>query len=563
MAFYKRMLAMAAALLMTVGVVGLGAVPAEKVRADAQNNIYQTEGEWEYEILEDGTANLMCYGGSDIVIEVPKSIAGRKVTGIGGSSYREFCGNQVKKAEKVIIPDTVTSIGVAAFWGCSSLKEIVIPDSVTYIGGVAFEGTKWLEEQRAKSPLVAVNGILVDAKTAKGDVKIPDGVVKISPLAFSENKDVTSVEMPDTVAEIGFQAFARCTSLKSVKLSEGLTATSNALFIFCDALESVNIPWRMTYIARDTFYCCSSLERIDIPFGVTEIAEEAFCGTAIRDITLPEGVEKIGDKAFDCDMLESVKIPRSVKEIGENLFGGDAENKVIYGYAGTAAEAYAAENDIAFMVLDTNPSEEIFSTITVNPAAGDTAAEFEMGKMDIMYPFSLLLDKEEFEDAIYGNIRFDITLSVTKTDESVSEADRELILNAVDSASKEGKANYKVMNYFDIQFGATVGDREVKVIESPKAITISVPIDNAANGVYKVARIHGGEAELLDAELSGDGTRLIFETDKFSTYAIVYSDVASGGGAPTKLIALFVLAGLAMLAAGGAIAAKRFNFKHN
>ena len=38
----------------------------------------------------------------------------------------------------VVIPDSVTSIGDSAFWGCSSLTSVTIPDSVTSIGDWAF-----------------------------------------------------------------------------------------------------------------------------------------------------------------------------------------------------------------------------------------------------------------------------------------------------------------------------------------------------------------------------------------------------------------------------------------
>ena len=41
------------------------------------------------------------------------------------------------KGGAVVIPDSVTSIGDRAFWGCRKLTSITIPDSVTSIGNYA------------------------------------------------------------------------------------------------------------------------------------------------------------------------------------------------------------------------------------------------------------------------------------------------------------------------------------------------------------------------------------------------------------------------------------------
>ena len=52
----------------------------------------------------------------------------RGVTSIGEAAF-EGCSN----LKKIVIPKSVTSISYRAFKGCSNLKKIVIPKSVTHI----------------------------------------------------------------------------------------------------------------------------------------------------------------------------------------------------------------------------------------------------------------------------------------------------------------------------------------------------------------------------------------------------------------------------------------------
>lgn len=71
-------------------------------------------------------------------IEMP-SLKTIVITGgdVIGDRVFEYCGSSVVS---ITIPDSVTSIGGDAFYGCSSLTSIVIPDSVTSIGEWAFAG---------------------------------------------------------------------------------------------------------------------------------------------------------------------------------------------------------------------------------------------------------------------------------------------------------------------------------------------------------------------------------------------------------------------------------------
>ena len=92
--------------------------------------------------------------------------------------------------EKVIIPNSVTSIESGAFYGCTSLKSITIPNSVTSIGREAFEYC-----------------------TSLKSITIPNSVTSIESGAFCECTSLKSITIPNSVTSIGDRAFDECTNL--------------------------------------------------------------------------------------------------------------------------------------------------------------------------------------------------------------------------------------------------------------------------------------------------------------------------------------------------------------
>ena len=83
-----------------------------------------------------------------------------------------------RAGERITIPDSVTTIGQWAFYGCSSLATVTIGNSVTAIGDYAFDGC---------SSLAAVT--------------IPDSVTAIGKGAFDDCSSLATVTIPDTVPD--------------------------------------------------------------------------------------------------------------------------------------------------------------------------------------------------------------------------------------------------------------------------------------------------------------------------------------------------------------------------
>jgi len=227
----------------------------------------------------------------------------------GNSTYdsRNDCNAIIETAtnslisgcKNTVIPNSVTSIGNNAFYGCSGLTSLTIPNSVTSIGESAFENCSGLTS-----------------------VTIPNSVTNIGGGAFRGCSGLTSVTIPNSVTSIGYQAFYDCTGLTSVTIPNSVTSIGGSAFSRCSGLTSVEIPNSVTSIGDNAFYYCTGLTSVTIPNSVTSIGGWAFsyC-SGLTSVTIPNSVTSIGDGAFrDCRGLASVTIPNSVTRIGSDAF---------------------------------------------------------------------------------------------------------------------------------------------------------------------------------------------------------------------------------------------------
>ena len=143
------------------------------------------------------------------------------------------------EVKSIVMPDSVTSIGNYAFYGCSSLTNITIPDSITSIGNNTFYNCSSLT-----------------------DVAVPNGVTSIGDHAFSRCSGLTAITIPNSVTNIKDSAFSRCTSLTSITVSTSVTSIESGAFSGCISLASITIPDRATSIGNGAFNDCISLASV-------------------------------------------------------------------------------------------------------------------------------------------------------------------------------------------------------------------------------------------------------------------------------------------------------------
>ncbi len=90
---------------------------------------------------------------------------------------------------------------------------------------------------------------------------------------------------------------------------------------------------------------------IVLPADTVTVEDEAFAGAnGIEFVYVSSGVTAIGENAFkNCTSLKCVYIPASVTDIGEGAFTG-CKSVLICTTAGSAAQAYAAENGLSWII---------------------------------------------------------------------------------------------------------------------------------------------------------------------------------------------------------------------
>ena len=257
-------------------------------------------------------------------------------------------GGYTKPSGSVTIPSTVTNGGVAysvvaiddlAFYDCSGITYVSIPNTIKTIGIGSFSGCSLSYVQVPNSVERIGSGAFGSVNGSYSMTwanSLPDGVVYLGKIAYEYKGTMppnTVITFNSDTKGIAGEAFSGQTNLRTINLPASLLTIESESFKNCGGLQTITIPASVKYIGHSAFKNCGAL--LTVTYNAVNVADINVLGYApayavfagcdnFTTLNIGNSVQVIPANIFNnCTHISGpVNLPSSIRKIGENAFYG-------------------------------------------------------------------------------------------------------------------------------------------------------------------------------------------------------------------------------------------------
>lgn len=333
-------------------------------------------------------------------------------------------------------------------------------------------------------------------------------------------KDVSTFTftMPDT--SVHFKGIF--TKSEDAVVTTGNTVKNAAIANGANATNSGNLELK---VSDNTNYNTAA---------ATALVSDAVAAEAV-DLSLNQVVSKGNGTNWETGITEfenPITLSLALKDYDANY-----DYTVVRNHNGklTALDTTAINGTVSFatnqfstyvIVKKEKSKTPVYSTET-NAGAGAPQTTFSQTTKELLDAIGLTAAEKK---AIANGANANVVLNVNV--KTLTEKEAKLIESVI------GKN--KMAETYDINLLlqiAGLADRNITDPSSAIGITITIPdkfinTDTSVKRVYRMVRIHDGKATVIDGTFDAKTKQFTFATDGFSTYALVYEDVAATTSTP-------------------------------
>ncbi len=191
--------------------------------------------------------------------------------GIKELSRKLFHG--CKALMEVVMPSTIEYIGSKVFEGCESLCSIVIPFGVKRIGNDVFRYSG-LREVIIPDTVTGIGEAAFCECRQLRSALIPGSIKTIPKYCFHGCRSLSQITICEGVESIEDAAFRVCPSLKKLFLPEGLKIFGDAFTLEYSLINDLYVPSTLEDIVPFNGGHESGYVNLHVPFGMKTIAEK-------------------------------------------------------------------------------------------------------------------------------------------------------------------------------------------------------------------------------------------------------------------------------------------------
>lgn len=256
---------------------------------------------------------------------------GTSVTSIGEHFSAGGGGHSVQGISSLTIPDTIKTIGNAAFQSCHELSgTLTIPDGVESIGNYAFSECNNLDTIEIPASVKTIGQNAFDFTKAriifKGRTMAEVSAIANYPWGYDQygidNSKRVTVYATEELVESGLSA--KQDALTQKQLDVVNEAYTTVKYLDQSISTIINNPDTTGYLYKRDIPNKENVVEAKIGRGIKIIGNEALSGcTKLESVMIPDSVTNINELAFqNCSSLTSVTLPASLKQLGNYVFWG-------------------------------------------------------------------------------------------------------------------------------------------------------------------------------------------------------------------------------------------------